>query len=396
VGATPQDAREPGGTREDRALLARFAPRLQYDAQDAYRAVAAQTMTDNEPNALRRADRSVIARGAQLDLGTLVRYPGEVGFRPGDHLAAGPELLQDAVRMQRDPGYPHCAYGRVLRGPGSRTWLQYWLWYYDNPKTFLGRGRHQGDWELVQVGLDGEEPALVTLSQHGSGETRAWSRVERALGAPKRPLVFVAPFSHANYFEPRTTYALPAADHPTRQGPARDAVVLPFGAWEAWGGRWGADRGPLGGRARWLGGASPEAPGRQEGRWTRPGAFCARSRRPVARAVKAAIWSVGRLSYPRAPELVRARLEDEVVVLEHRLPSRRLLRARHLLVTLHEPGEEQHMLLSAVIRLRPDSGALRLRLPRPVPACVVWASAFNRLGQRSTVAGPLLARAATR
>src|SRR3954468_23087584 len=167
----------------DRDLLERHVPRLRYDAQDAFRAVPASTFCDNPPNCLRRRHGQVIATPPELSLAGLADLP----FHRGDHLVAGPDAITDAVRMQADADrYPHAVYGRVV-GDGGLTWLQYWLWYYDNPKTFLGKGRHQGDWELVQVGLDGDTPTWVTCSQHGLGETRAWADVERE---GDRPVIY--------------------------------------------------------------------------------------------------------------------------------------------------------------------------------------------------------------
>jgi len=378
-----------GFTAEHRELLERFAPLLQYDAQDAFRAVAADTMADNPPNLLRRGDGSLIAAHPDLSLAVLADYPGEQAFAKGDHLAAGPDLLGDAVRMQLDPRYPHCAYGRVLPGEGGRRWLQYWLWYYDNPKTFLGKGRHQGDWELVQIGLASDaRPEVVTCSQHGTGETRDWPRVERAPGEPDRPLIFVAPFSHANYFEPKTTYYFPAADHPTRHGPADIPRVLPFDTWQRWRGRWGADLGLLGGAVRGLGGSSPSAPVLQATRWNRPARFCADARRPTATATKAAIWQVGRLSYPLSPEVLAVRLRGAELDVEYRLRQRLLQRSRDLLITVHLDEPRQSVVLSVVRRRVPQRGTVRLRLPRALDRCLVWASTFNKLGQRSTPVGP--------
>jgi hypothetical protein len=134
----------------DLGLLEAHAPYLRYDAQDGYRAVSAATMTDAPCNSLGRADGSPIAGQGTLQalsLETLGRYPVPARFEQGDRLASGPNPLMEAVRMQSSPEYPHRAYGRVVREAGS-TWPEYWLWYYDNPKTFLGKGaiRATGRW----------------------------------------------------------------------------------------------------------------------------------------------------------------------------------------------------------------------------------------------------------
>jgi hypothetical protein len=31
-------------------------------------------------------------------------------------------------------------------------WHQYWTWWRYNPKTYAGKGAHEGDWEFVQIG----------------------------------------------------------------------------------------------------------------------------------------------------------------------------------------------------------------------------------------------------
>ena len=86
---------------------------------------------------------------------------------PGAAAAADRDLLErhrpvlrydSAERLRatsiRDDG-TDVAYGRIARGSDGRRWLQYWLYYTDNPQDrgIVRTGRHEGDWELVQVGL---------------------------------------------------------------------------------------------------------------------------------------------------------------------------------------------------------------------------------------------------
>jgi hypothetical protein len=317
----------------------------------------------------------------ELSLDTLTDYPGSLSFAPGDHLASAPNPLADAVKLQRDPRYPHCAYGRVARNSGS-TWLEYWLWYYDNPKTFLGQGRHQGDWEMVivEVGADGE-PVSITCSQHSAGEARSWDAAPKRDG---RPLVYVAPFSHANYFEPRTHFYFPGADHPTTEGPCRLPAVAEFGEWQEWRGRWGASKGPLGGHLN-VGGTSPEAPIAQEQRWARPWAYHASAvaRKPVAWFFQA-LWFLGKATFPLAPRLRAARLEGTRVTVDYELPTRGLHRGDRLLLTAHSADDTEDMLLSQVFEDADERGSAALELPRePQGGVKVYASVFNLLGQRS-------------
>jgi hypothetical protein len=162
----------PEFTPKERHLLEQFAPRLQYDAQDACRAVDAATMTDNRPNLLRRAGGPLIAGEPDLCLDLLADYPPDAEFEDGDHLAAGPDRVGDAVRLQADPRYAHQVYGRVLPDAEHADWLQYWIWYYDNPKSFLGRGAHEGDWELIQIRLSDGRPQWVGSPAHSTATAR--------------------------------------------------------------------------------------------------------------------------------------------------------------------------------------------------------------------------------
>ena len=107
------------------------------------------------------------------------------------------------VGASDEPGVT--VYGRVVKD-GKSIVLQYWLFYYDNlyRYPFLPLGAiwqsHEGDWEVVNVVLTNQKrPVAVGLSEHCSGETRAWAETERRDG---HPTVYIALGSHANYFEP--------------------------------------------------------------------------------------------------------------------------------------------------------------------------------------------------
>lgn len=261
-------------------------------------------------------------------------------------------------------------------------WLEYWLWYYDNPKKFLGQGRHQGDWEMVivEVGNDGT-PRSVTCSQHSAGEARRWNAVAKRDG---HPLVYVAPFSHANYFEPGTHFYFPGADHPTTKGPCRLPEVAEFGDWQEWRGRWGATLGPLRGRLN-IGGTSPMAPIAQAQRWARPYAYHAAAvvRKPVAWFFRA-LWFLGKATFPLVPKLSRTTLEGTKVTVDYELPQRGLHRGQHLLLTVHSADDTEEVLLSQAFEDAERSRSVALELPRaPQGGCRVFASAFNLLGQRS-------------
>jgi len=191
------------------------------------------------------------------------------------------------LRPRRDP-LPDVTYGRRVRGSDGRTWLQYWFLYATNPQDrgILRTGRHEGDWEMVQLRLGaGDEPDAATYAQHSWAEAcPSWSGV-----------VYVANDSHASH---------PTAGRKDRPWPDPDddadgrgrtvrPQVRPFGAWVRWPGRWGhAD-------ASWVPGeqSSPRGPAFQDdGAWRDPAAFHSRARAcgsgapPHPLGVRIALW----------------------------------------------------------------------------------------------------------
>lgn len=157
--------------------------------------------------------------------------------------------------MQRRFG--RTGYRRTIEG-GGLTWVQYWLWYLYNPKKVVVTGDHEGDWEFVQIGYAGEQPVCMTASQHRSGGAAMWWELERR---GRRPLVYVAFGSHANYFK-RVDQLPGIGDDGNGKGEVLDEIDWrDFGSWSDWPGRWGNSTGE---------GKSPESPGCQGDRWHAP------------------------------------------------------------------------------------------------------------------------------
>ena len=166
-------------------------------------------------------------------------------------------------------------YGHLTRD-NERTWLQYWIYYaYNSQDRGLFRtGRHEGDWELLQLrlGRDGQ-PDLATLAQHSWAAGCRWSELRHE---GKAPVVYVASGSHALYPRPGT-WDRPFPD-PNDEADARGrrrrppVSVITDGA-PAWVER----REPWGGsRAGWVPGeqSSPRGPKFQEGgSWREPARF---------------------------------------------------------------------------------------------------------------------------
>ena len=225
--------------------------------------------------------------------------------------------------MQALPGYTDVVYGRYARGSGDRVWLQYWLFYLFNDKSLAGIGLHEGDWEMVQVAIDGGRPSGATFAQHSGAEKRDdWADVRTAEGTGgASPLVYVGLGSHASYFDPGEyrISLFPMLDHARGNGRrVRPRVVELTGdaGWLEWPGRWGR-MGPSDT-------SSPRGPQQHEKQWKRPDAFHAdaRGRRrklgPIYVAVpgaapspadhRAARWRRVLISYDvRAAEVAEAR-----------------------------------------------------------------------------------------
>jgi VPS62-like protein len=160
-------------------------------------------------------------------------------------------------------------YRRVADG-----WVQFWMVFArnDQDRGVLRTGRHAGDWEMVQVRLDGSE---AVFAQHSGAERCGADAVETRDG---RFVVYVANGSHAAYFHPgvRDRMWPDPNDEARGDGAVVTPRVEPLGAWARWPGRWG------GARAGWVPGEmdSPRGPAFQpQGRWSDPEGW-ARMARP--------------------------------------------------------------------------------------------------------------------
>ena len=186
--------------------------------------------------------------------------------------AHAPVVVHDAREATPVSGVRSDAGASVVYGRVAGDWLQYWLWFADNPQDrgVLRTGRHEGDWELVQVRVDGSQ---AVFSQHSSAE-RCGRDELRFEGS--RLVVFAAHGSHALY---------PVAGLRDRMWPdpndeargdgerVRPRVVEVSESspqWMSFSGRWGASR------ARWWvpgESDSPRGPAFQGVRWDDPEAF---------------------------------------------------------------------------------------------------------------------------
>jgi hypothetical protein len=268
-----------GAAQPDRAdLLDRHRPILRYDSDERRFAVSVAALTG----------ASVIDR-ARGDT-RRVPAPGFLGARYADGPRAGPGDHLVPARDAR-PGRP-LVYGRAARDRRGRLWLQYWVFFTDNPQDrgILHTGRHTGDWELVQLRLGrSRRPVEATFAQHTWAEGCAWRDIERESDAP---VVYVAGGSHALY--PRAG----GADRPwpdpndeadgrgRRARPPVERVSARQPRWMAWPGRWGEDD------AGWVPGEqpSPRGPAFQPDRWDDPGRFHAAEARACGAGPPGRLW----------------------------------------------------------------------------------------------------------
>jgi hypothetical protein len=370
---------------EESELLDRHRPVLRFDPQYDYRVLAAESAVNNPGNIVRRFDGELIARATgdpPLDINTLTRYPGGLKPRADDCLAMAPDHAGDARRMEWEEAHRGRIYGRVVEDEG-RTWLQYWFWLYYNPKNLLGFGKHEGDWEMIQLGLGaGGEPEVATYAQHDSGEARPWrdGDMEFAPDDPLRPVVYIAPLSHASYFNPNSHPYFFGIDHPYADGPAAtDLPVVAFGPWVDWEGRWGSTERTIGGRI----GGGPRSPRWQNPKWERPAIWHRRMRyRRVRALLGRAMHALGRLTYPIPPRIT-ASPEGGTVQVRWELDGRGSRRGRHLYITLHE---RHFVIASRIVENAEGRGATSLLVPAECRPTAVIASAYNRIRQRSDIA----------
>jgi hypothetical protein len=325
----------------DAELLARYVPFIQYDSLESYAADAVAVMTDCVPagyphgNTLSRRRGDVLAAaaptagGAKLEPGLLHggEYPDPIAqsVRDDDYLdAVGRRYVEDAREMHARLGNANQVYGATRRDREGSTWLQYWFFYYYNDRAMIGTGRHEGDWEVIQLRIGpGGEPDVATYSQHTGGQSCDWAEVEKEEG-PEGPVavVYAARGSHACYFRPGTHKATLFEyndDKGPRVRPQLNQIKDDDPAWVAWPGHWGSTRHVFKLPFVTYGADSPPGP-RWHGAWRDPLAFHEKAEPatqlgPVAGA---------ELPAPAAPE-IEARREDGRAVVSYTLPP-------------HEPG----------------------------------------------------------
>jgi hypothetical protein len=334
---------------DDRELLERFAPELHYDSQGSFLADSARTMTDyvapdgRSSNSLKDADGQTLAmakpEGQQprLDIEFLGgrRYADKGKVTDTDYLdAAGNDYVLAARELHANPDYANRCYGHVARQE-DRAFLQYWFFYYWNNKAFLGFGLHEGDWEMVQIGLAANgRPKTMTFAQHDHAERCRWRDVEKV---GRRPVVYVARGSQASYPRPGRHRAPIVPDNADGQGAEISPLVEVLGdrspSWNSWPGRWGSSR------ARNIAESdSPRGP-KLHDQWSAPGDF--ESDAVERDDLRGLVMGQPELQAAPAPRISAHRTHDHAIV-EYRFPrpSRGEAPATQIVVSVDSPEDE--------------------------------------------------------
>jgi hypothetical protein len=268
------------------SLLDQYAPELRLHPDEIYTPDDSRVGTDLS---LPGQDHAVVLRNASgaayasadpaSPLADLSRdflaaqgQPGETLAQP--HFYSALSGIENAILDYHEwipsrAGLRQRGYGRIVTNlSNGDKWLEYWFFYYYNPKqdAVSLTGDHEADWEWVFVQLSPTNvPRAIATSRHGGGERCTWGASEISITGTGKPIVYVARDSHANYLTPgdHQVGAIPLVftDYTSNDGPhqvpAIEGLSLPFPGWITWDGYWGATR-KIGGQ---LTGESPKSPG---------------------------------------------------------------------------------------------------------------------------------------
>jgi hypothetical protein len=204
---------------------------------------------------------------------TLFTYPDPAGVAQSGDWIDEPNTHSDDGAALHSGGYGFAdqIYGHAVRDSTGKLWLQYWFFYYYN-NGFLGIDDHEGDWEMVQVGLDSQQqPDQIVFAEHNYASKCAAGQYETIPGNPHgAPIVYSGLGGHASYPHagtwrtdtPHNDSVDPDLSSVPAVNPSMQIINNGNPSWADWPGRWGGS------------GASPPGPGFHS-QWTDPAGFAA-------------------------------------------------------------------------------------------------------------------------
>ena len=280
-----------------RQALTRHRPVYRFDSAEDFFPLSVNAITNNTGNQLRRVNDALLARRNADGSGLNISYLRFPVYPTGDavldddklwerHGSSNPDAdyLRDARRMQRNPAFADRVYGRIryTRDEANQingAWLQYWVFYYYNSFHIDGFGKHEGDWEMIQIKVDrNARPRRAVYAQHNTGSVCGWSNVQRTGSGRARPVVYVGGGSHASYFTPggHNIPDVPGGDRADGNGrrlanERLRVIGQNSPRWVGWPGFWGSTKSSV----SFIPTESPKGPRFQGAKWNDPDAWAA-------------------------------------------------------------------------------------------------------------------------
>jgi len=273
-----------GASAQDEALASQYAPVLYFEQDETCYPVGVSYYVQHSC-LYESSSAGPVLVNASPSLASLGTYTASSYYLDNQlGTVADSGIIQDYEAHRAALGYT--VYARV-DSSAQTTVIQYWFFYVFNPGDM---NRHEGDWEMAQVVVQGGVPTQVMYSQHHQGQRAPWSLVEHDGTHMK---VYVARGSHACYLRSFSGKLGVASDSVGANGfvlqPGGYGIeVLENQSWLSFGGSWGwvggNDSGSV--QAELLGEAGPQGPMFREGgqMWQDPldwGASLPQAQQPV-------------------------------------------------------------------------------------------------------------------
>ena len=252
-----------GASTHEEALASRYAPVLYFEHDEScYPVDVAYFVQHSELYHLSASGPMLV--NATPTLASLGAYQSSSYYLDNQLGTIADNGITDDYQAHR-ASLGYTVYAHVVTNEQS-TIIQYWFFYVFNPGDL---NRHEGDWEMAQVQIQGDTPLMAMYSQHEQGQKASWSLVEADGDHMK---VYVARGSHACYLRSFSGKLGAASDSVGVNGlvlqPTDYTIeVLGNQSWLSYGGSWGWAGGnqSVSMKAVLLGEAGPQGPRFREG-----------------------------------------------------------------------------------------------------------------------------------